>query len=75
LRSLRDWFETYRELLGDALVVFFGAWMAFCFYLIITRGGFFAFEPRHWVAKVEFVLSIAIAVLGVERMICDVRAR
>ena len=61
------------EILGDAIIIFFGAWSFYTFYLIVRYGAAYFIEPNLYILYTELVLSILAFAFGWERLIQDVR--
>jgi putative Mn2+ efflux pump MntP len=62
----------YKELLGDALLIFFGAWMVYVFITIEILGQY-GKEPNAIIRWVEIGGSWLIIVLGIDRVIQDIK--
>ena len=60
------------EILGDIMMVAFGAVLIFKFIDIVILGSY-GMEPNHYILWAEFIMSILIIVLGINRFIQDIK--
>ena len=64
-----------KEIIGDAMVVFFAIWMLICFtqFWLSPTGWKLMGEPNRIVLGIETAVAVAILGLGIERLIDDFR--
>ena len=67
--------EWIKELLGDILIIWWGGWTLFVFSWIGLFGEMRAVEPNHWILIIEWLLCACGIILGIERLIKDIRNR
>lgn len=61
------------EVIGDSIIIGYGILTAFFFYEFWRYGKIWVFEPNTWIAFGELLLSIAIILIGINRLIGDFR--
>lgn len=61
---------------GDIFIVAYAVFILWCFVTIYTKGGvMFAVEPNLAVLVLEVLITLGIAILGLERFVDDVRGK
>ena len=60
------------ELIGDGIIIWFGAWSILTFYLIVRYGAAYFVEPNLWILYIEGVLAVLALAIGFERLIDDI---
>ena len=65
--------EKIKEVVADIFLIWWGLWTLFAFTWIGLFGEMRAIEPTHWILVIEYLLTLAGIVLGIERLIKDVR--
>lgn len=63
----------YMELLGDALLIAFGAVMVFIFGSISITGGYMAIESNPYILYTELGMGFFILLIGINRFLNDIR--
>jgi GGDEF domain-containing protein len=66
--------DEFKEFLGDALLIAFGAVLAFQFITIQIMGRY-GQEPNQVILVTEIIASLMITLIGIERFIKDVNNR
>lgn len=61
------------ELAGDGITIASGIIFSIIFINIILHGAFIGYEDNNFILWSELILSIVILVIGIERLIDDVR--
>jgi hypothetical protein len=69
---MRNWWNAYKELVGDAMVIFFGGWMVFIFITIEIYGRY-GVEHNAFMRWFELIGSGAVGALGIDRFVGDIR--
>jgi len=62
-----------RELLGDCLIIAFGLMMSLIFAGLWIAGEVTLYEDILWIKVLESVLVVGITILGIERVIEDIK--
>ena len=62
-----------RELLGDCLIIAFGLLMALIFTGLWIAGEVTLYEDILWIKVLESVVVVGIIILGIERVIKDIK--
>ena len=65
--------EKIKELLADLILIWWGIWTLYLFGHIAIYGYVKGAEPNLWILYTELGLAIACTVLGVERLIKDIK--
>jgi len=63
------------EIIGDALIIGYGAVLAFFFFEFWYYGKVWAFEPNSWIAFTELVITIGFILLGINRLKEDLKRK
>lgn len=63
------------ELLGDGVLIACGFMFSFIFISILVTGGYMAVEKNSLALNLEVIYSIAILIIGVERLFDDIKKR
>lgn len=61
------------EVIGDALIITFGAWSVFTFAHILLYGRLFLVEPNMAILATETILAVGVVAVGIERLIDDLK--
>ena len=67
------WLNMIRELLGDCLIIAFGLMMSLIFAGLWIAGEVTLYEDILWIKVLESVLVVGITILGIERVIEDIK--
>ena len=62
-----------KELVSNGLLIGWGALSAHLFFTVITKGRVYICEDIRWIVWAEFILSFLVIVLGVDRLIDNIR--
>ena len=71
---MKKYVDFILELLGDAIVVFHGAWSIYTFYLIVRYRAAYFIEPNLWILYTELGLSVLAFFFGWWLVVGDARA-
>ena len=64
----------FTELMGDILIVVYGAFSTWMFAMVLFTGTFFV-EPNRVILVTELVLSLVIIAVGINRYFDDLKSR
>jgi len=67
--------ELLKEIAGDILIIWWGVWTLFVFTWIGLFGEMRVIEPNHWILIIEWCLCAGGIILGIERLIKDIKGR
>lgn len=70
---MNEFWERAKETIGDVLIIWWGGWTLFVFTWMGWFGEMRAVEPTHWILVVEFLLTLSGIILGIERLIKDIK--
>lgn len=69
---MKNFWEHYKELLADAMLIIFGGILIYIF-VVIELLGYYGVEANAIIRRIEIIMGIPLIILGVERFIHDIR--
>jgi len=63
-----------KELIGDALLIAFGVILIYIF-VVIEVMGFYGQEANKYIRWAELVMGIPVILIGIERLLDDIKAK
>ena len=73
--QVTEMWEKLKECYGDAFLIIVGGWLLAHLILIKLYGAVAITEANIWILWAEIVLASLIVILGVERLIKDIRRK
>ena len=70
---MSKWYKRLLELIGDVLIIAFGAFSLHLFIPIIFTGSVLCYEDNKLILFTEASLAVAIIALGVDRLLNDLK--
>lgn len=64
-----------REIIGDALIIALFVLLALNFALFWLWGGYYFYESNRGILILETVMTVVIGIIGIERLIDDLRKK